>query len=82
MNALTPITTFAFRTTICGTCGGSGAFSGTYSDIICNDCGGQGQWDASCDTCGEIRPLDNFDTCANCSGFVEVEHLGPGRIAA
>jgi hypothetical protein len=69
--------------TRCGTCNGSGMTAGIYASHICHDCDGEGSWDDAPETCRICKTELNDGECPKCDAHLtDVEHLGPGRIAA
>lgn len=52
-----------------------------YTTTRCEECEGRGEVDASCADCLCIAPLNLDGFCEDCACLVEIETLGPGRIA-
>ena len=71
---------------------GAPAFSWRYADCPecdtatgsrgCEECEGAGEVTCACASCFNVYPLNDDGECSDCSLLVQVEHLGPGRIAA
>lgn len=77
------MTAYELRFEDCPECGGSGYRMGaSFNDIPCFDCDGQGEFEAACIDCRTVRPLSDEGLCEDCVALVEVENLGPGRVAA
>lgn len=77
------MTAFSYHTTHCPSCNGIGRVTGTFGggEYRCDECDGLGWVCRECSGCGEESPLNMAGLCEECA-LVEVEHLGPGRIAA
>lgn len=70
------LSTFSWRTDLCPDCDSATGSRG------CETCEGSGEVTAACVGCFNCYPLNGDGECAGCAQLVEVEHLGPGRIAA